>query len=246
MGRSDGARAPFLRLKITCPRRALSIPEAAGDCLGIACSDFAFLIFDSASRIVGALNCGLKLPKSLANSGVLGFFLLVSWSNWSWERILTLLHRRSGVNSRFNQTVSSASPTSTCSASLFGLVLTTPRPTASKNERVGAILDMMATPPRTAAARKLLSRKHKIPSAITHASRIGREAIQMQNQIQPAICAEPKNGSAIENPPASIAAQPPTKQGNRPRDLDAIMSAPAMIERVAENVIISLATAAIC
>ncbi len=106
------------------------------------------------------------------------------------------------------------------------------------NARVGKIFDRIAIPPKIVAVRSLLSFAVRTMRDTAHVIKIGKEAIHRQNQIHPIAPTESKIGNANVNPPAMMAAHPPTKQGNRALDLDTIISMPATTERNAKNVVI--------
>ena len=117
---------------------------------------------------------------------------------------------------------------------------TTPEEAASIKARVGEMFDRIASPPRTVAVKCRLSFDVSMMREITQATKAGSDAIQRQNQSHPRGRTASKKGNARVNPPARIAAHPPTKHGNLDLDFDMTISAPEITERLAKNVVIFL------
>lgn len=147
-------------------------------------------------------------------------------------------HGGAGLTERSERESLSAVATHDLFALEFSSASTMPNAAPSINEIVGAMLERTATAPKTVDASNRLSRAERTTREITQATKIGRAAIQRQNQIHPTGCIAFNKGSANEKPPATTAATPPTKHGTLTRDFETIMRVPAMIERDAKSVII--------
>lgn len=83
-----------------------------------------------------------------------------------------------------------------------------------------------ATQQSTHARNTLRSRRSITARATPHPSMTGNAASHAQNQIHPHVPIESMTGRPNVNPPATIAATPPAKQGNLPRAPVASISAP--------------------